>query len=238
MYYYYFYYGQSHIWRFILYLALTLPQSNWWLRQIVIMEYKNHSDWLRIQPMRYSEPWVRLHIYKCNNTLHHVTLILPLRSLKQGKFGRVVHHSELVEQGLNDLPCAGLGADVQVLGTISREVKRGPPRGGHLGLAILWQFAWRRQRNGTSQLKLHPDEPCVWAVLILQRSQGTVNRTSRLHGNLAAIYMSVQTECYNGFTYVHHEVVIVDLGIVFLYLLLDFTNSQFLLSPFNLFILT
>lgn len=50
---------------------------------------------------------------------------MAFTTLKQSKLARVVHHSELLQQGLNDLtgPCAG--ADVQVFGRVLRQVEGG-----------------------------------------------------------------------------------------------------------------
>lgn len=65
------------------------------------------------------------------------TLALPLRSLKQGELGRIVRHSELVEQGLDHLSSLCLGADVQVLGRVFREVEGRPPPEPPARMALL-----------------------------------------------------------------------------------------------------
>ena len=55
-----------------------------------------------------------------------LTLVFTFAALKQSKLGRVVHHGELVEQGLYDLTCPRLGAYVQVFGRVFGEVERCP----------------------------------------------------------------------------------------------------------------
>lgn len=62
-----------------------------------------------------------------NIHFQHSTLTLSLSALKQSKLSWVVHHSELVEQCLDDLSYMRLGAYMQVLGCILGEVERCPP---------------------------------------------------------------------------------------------------------------
>lgn len=54
-------------------------------------------------------------------------MTFSLSVFKQSKFSWVVHHGELVEQGLNHLPYGCLGAYMQVLGCVFGEVERCPP---------------------------------------------------------------------------------------------------------------
>lgn len=58
-----------------------------------------------------------------NNTTVVPTLVLPFSALKQGKLGRIVNHSELVEQSFNNLTGMCAGADVEVLGRILGQIE-------------------------------------------------------------------------------------------------------------------
>lgn len=85
--------------------------------------------------------------------LNHSTLALPLRALKQGKLGGVVHYSELVEQRLDYFSCLCLGAYVQVLGSVFGEVEWCPPSqppAGRILLLCRAQALTRRERYWTN----------------------------------------------------------------------------------------
>lgn len=104
-------------------------------------------------------------------------MALPLRALKQGELGRVVHHRELVEQRLDDFSRLRLGADVQVLGGVSGEVEGGAasqrPAGATLLLPRRARALARRRRegNGTKQLEVNFDETRVDPVFVLHQEK-------------------------------------------------------------------
>lgn len=101
-------------------------------------------------------------------------MALLLGSLKQGKLGRVVHHSELVEQSLDHFSHLCLGADVQVLGRVFGEVERRPPSQPLARMILLLcraQTLTKRERNGTNQLEVNFDEACVDPIFILPKSR-------------------------------------------------------------------
>lgn len=106
-------------------------------------------------------------------------MIVPLAALIQGVFGRIVHHSELVEQGLDDLSGTSAGADVQVLDRVSGQVEGGSlltaavpswTRGGDGGGG---DAAGRGKRHGPCQLKQDLNKASVRAVTVLQTSRKT-----------------------------------------------------------------
>lgn len=73
--------------------------------------------------------------------LYVCTLTLSLSVFKQSKLSWVVHHSELVEQGLDHLSHTCLGAYMQVFGCVRGEVEGRPPSQASalLSLAPVWR---------------------------------------------------------------------------------------------------
>lgn len=71
---------------------------------------------------------------------------------KQSKLSWVVHHGEFVEQGLNHLSYACLGAYMQVLGHVFGEVERSSPSHPSIlmsfTLIAVHAFVWR-EGDGT-----------------------------------------------------------------------------------------
>lgn len=94
---------------------------------------------------------------------------MSLAALKQRKLARIVHHSKLFQQSLDDLTSRGAWAYVQVLGCVLWEIERGatlhstglPPS------IIRTSFLWRWNRHRARQLELHFNEPCVGTILVL-----------------------------------------------------------------------
>lgn len=53
------------------------------------------------------------------------TLVVALAPLEQSELGGIIDHSELLQQGLDDLAGGCARADVQVLGRVLWQVERG-----------------------------------------------------------------------------------------------------------------
>lgn len=159
---------------------------------------------------------------------------MSLAALKQRKLARIVHHSKLFQQSLDDLTSRGAWAYVQVLGCVLWEIERGatlhstglPPS------IIRTSFLWRWNRHRARQLELHFNEPCVGTILVLWGKVKILDWKKKKKKKWKCTDMS----CL--FTTHHvHEQIAVDLRVVFLHLLLNICGCQLLLSQFNLFIL-
>ncbi len=96
---------------------------------------------------------------------------MTLAALKQCKLGRIVHHSKLLQQSLDDLPSRSAWAYVQVLGCVLWQVERGatlhpaslPPS------SVVASFLWMWNRHRSRQLELHLYEAGVGTILVLLR---------------------------------------------------------------------
>lgn len=105
------------------------------------------------------------------------TLVMTLAALKQCKLARIVHHSKLLQQSLDDFASRSTRADVQVFGCILWQVERGaalhsrslPPS------SIMSSFLRRWNWHRTRQLKLHLYEASVGTILVLLRKKITLH---------------------------------------------------------------
>ena len=102
-----------------------------------------------------------------------LTLVVALTAFKQSKLPRVVHNSELLQQGFNDLACPCAGADVQVFGRVLGEIEGSTAFNptGSLAPSILCRRALPGWRNGhrSNQLELDLYEAVVGPILVLLR---------------------------------------------------------------------
>lgn len=105
-----------------------------------------------------------------NNKKNSNTLVMSLAALKQSKLARIVHHSKLFQQRLDDLMSRGAWAYVQVLRCVLWEVERGAtfhPTGLPPSI-IRTSFLWRWNGHRSCQLELHFNEACVGTILVLR----------------------------------------------------------------------
>lgn len=111
------------------------------------------------------------------------TLVMTLAALKQSKLARIVYHSKLLQQSLDDLSSRSARAYVQVLGCILWQVERGaalhatsfPP--SSIVTSFLWRWNWHRSR----QLELHLNEASVGTILVLLRKINMLQWSKNTH---------------------------------------------------------
>lgn len=93
---------------------------------------------------------------------------MTLTALKQSKLARIVYHSELLQQSLDDLTGRGTWAYVQVLGCVLWQVKRSATlHCTPLLSSCITTFLWCGNRYRSSKLELHFYEASIGTILVL-----------------------------------------------------------------------